>query len=375
MTAYLDYNASTPMRPEAVSAMTDAIAVSANPSSVHGPGRAARGLIEQARMDIARNLMARAEDLVFTSGATEANNLAIHGAKALGIDRIIVSAIEHDAVRAPAESSGLPVEVWPVLPDGRADLNWLEDRLKDPALGKVLVCLMAANNETGVIQPVTEAGNLVRETGGLFHVDAVQMAGHARFDFAGSLAHFASVSAHKAGGPTGVGALIVSCDAQLTPLLSGGGQEKNRRGGTENVPGIAGFAAALNAIANSPTEIGHVETLRNAAEYAIKSANSSVSIWGQDSPRLHNTICMSAEGWPSEIQVIALDLAGYAVSAGAACSSGKVKKSRVLQAMGADDANASSALRISLGWASIQADVDGFVEAWSNEYNRVVARA
>jgi cysteine desulfurase len=231
---------------------------------------------------------------------------------------------------------------------------------------------MAANNETGVIQPIDQVGQRVHESGGFFHVDAVQKAGQSSFDFAASGAHFAALSAHKAGGPSGVGCLITSCDAEITPLLAGGGQEKNRRGGTENLVGITGFAAALESAANDPNENGRVMGLRNELEYAIKTANNRVKIWGENQPRLHNTICLSAPGWPSEIQVIAMDLAGYAVSAGAACSSGKVKASRVLQAMGANGAEASSALRISLGWATTEEDITGFAKAWQDNYTRAV---
>ena len=375
MTAYLDYNASAPLRPGVIEAMQDAAQFSANPSSVHGPGRAARARIEAARATLAGHAKARAEDIVFTSGGTEANNLAIHAAKALGVRRILVSAIEHDAVIAPALHSGLALDYWPVSPDGMADIDFLKDWLAQVPEDRALVCLMAANNETGVIQPVSEVSQIVREANGLLHIDAVQMLGQSSFDFAASGAHFAAVSAHKIGGPAGVGALILSCDGQAAPLVSGGGQEKNRRGGTENLVGIAGFAAALDDMAKNPTEIERVQGLRDRMEYAIKAATNEVKIWGETSPRLNNTMCMSAPGWPSEIQVIAMDLAGYAVSAGAACSSGKVKKSRVLEAMGASEAEASSALRVSLGRGTTQAQVDGFVQTWLENYQRVAGHS
>ena len=371
MTVYLDHNATAPIRPEAAGAMLAALEAGGNPSSVHQDGRAARGRVEQARAVIARSICARAEDLIFTSGGTEAINLAIHAAKTVGAERIIHSAIEHDAVRAAAAASGLEVEVWPVEPDGRADLNWLEGRLERAGTASeapILFALMAANNETGVIQPYAEAGRMIAAAGHLMLIDAVQMTSKAPFDFAAAGAQFASISAHKAGGPQGVGALAVACDAQVGALISGGGQEKGRRGGTENVAGICGFAAAIEAV--GADEPGRIGALRERLEHRLRAGAPEMTIWGGGAERLPNTICLSAPGWPSEIQVIALDLAGYAVSAGSACSSGKVRKSHVLEAMGADDSHAASALRISLGWTTTEADIDAFAETWLNEYHR-----
>ena len=371
MTTYLDHNATAPVRPEAADAVLAALEAGGNPSSVHRSGRAARARVERARAVVAKSICARAEDLVFTSGGTEAINLAVHAAATLGVERIIHSAIEHDAVRAAAAASGLAVEEWPVDTDGRADLGWLGDRLEHAATANEapsLFALMAANNETGVLQPFVEAGRMIREAGQLFLIDAVQMAGKAPFDFAGSGGHFASLSAHKAGGPQGVGALAIACDVQVGTLIAGGGQEKGRRGGTENVAGVCGFAAAIEAI--DPSEPDRVGALRDRLEHRLKAAAPDVVIWGEDAERLPNTICLSAPGWPSEIQVIALDLAGFAVSAGSACSSGKVRKSHVLQAMGAGDAHAGSALRISLGWTTTEFDIDAFAGAWINEHHR-----
>jgi cysteine desulfurase len=374
VTVYLDHNATSPVRPEAAEAVALALREGGNPSSVHQPGRAARARVEQARSTIARSICARAEDLIFTSGGTEANNLAIHAAKALGATRIIHSAIEHDAVRAAAAASGLPTEVWPVDQSGRARLDWLERRLADagPA-DPILFALMAANNETGVLQPYTEAGAKIAEAGHLFLIDAVQMTGKAPFDFAGSFAQFAALSAHKAGGPQGVGALATACDAQVGALITGGGQEKGRRGGTENVAGIAGFAAAIAAV--NADEASRIRRLRDRIEARLKAGAPEVEIWGEGVERLPNTICLSAPGWPSEIQVIALDLAGFAVSAGSACSSGKVRKSHVLEAMGADNEHASCALRVSLGWTTTEAEADAFADAWLRDYARVRPKA
>lgn len=374
MSVYLDHNATSPLRAEAREAMARAYDLGGNPSSVHGPGRAARAIVETARSAIAKHFVTRAEDVVFTSGGTEANNLVIASARQAGAKRLIISAIEHDAVRDAAMASGLEVEILPVTADGVADLAWLETRLQGwnrDAHGVPFLALMAANNETGVLQPVEVAGGLLRAAEGLLHVDAVQMAGKLPFDFAGSLAHYAAVSAHKAGGPQGVGALLLACDAPLSRQMHGGGQEKGRRSGTENVAGIAGFAAALDAIgANEASRMG---ALRDALQLRLESVEG-VRIWGAGAQRLPNTLCLSATGWAAEIQVIAMDLAGFAISAGSACSSGKVKKSRVLEAMGASAHEFASAIRISLGWTSTQNDVDRFCEAWSREYARIRPR-
>ena len=370
MRVYLDHNATAPVRPEAAQAVADALRAGGNPSSVHAAGRAARASVERARAAIARHYSARAEDLIFTSGGSEANTLAIHAACALGAERLIISAIEHDAVRVAAEASGAPVEIWPVDAEGRADLSWLKTRLSGSDNETLLFALMAANNETGVIQPYAEAGRLIREAGHWFHIDAVQMCGKADFDFAGSWAHFAALSAHKAGGPQGVGALIAACDAQVAPLIHGGGQEKNRRGGTENVAGVCGFASAIDAAAQRPEERARIQALRDRFEARLRAEAPEVVIWGARADRLANTTCLSAPGWPSEIQVIALDLEGFEVSAGSACSSGKVKKSAVLEAMGADERHAQSALRVSFGWTNTEEDADRFADAWLTAWTR-----
>jgi cysteine desulfurase len=374
MTVYLDHNATSPLRSQAREAMVRAYDAGGNPSSVHGPGRAARAIVETARAAIAKHFVTRAEDVVFTSGGTEANNLVIASARAAGAKRLIISAIEHDAVRDAATASGIQVEILPVTPDGVADIVWLENRLAGwdrDADGTPFVALMAANNETGVVQPVEAAGRLVREAEGLFHVDAVQMAGKIAFDFAGSLAHYAALSAHKCGGPQGVGALLLACDAPLSRQMHGGGQETGRRSGTENVAGIAGFAAALEAV--EADDAARMAALRDALQLRLESLEG-VRIWGAGADRLPNTLCLSAEGWAAEIQVIAMDLAGFAISAGSACSSGKVKKSRVLEAMGASEAQAASAIRISFGWTSTQDDLDRFADAWIREYARIRPR-
>lgn len=377
MTIYLDHNATAPVRPEAAQAMLSAMEAGGNPSSVHASGRAARARLENARSVIAKAICGRAEDVIFTSGGTEANNLGLKAGIKAGATTLVVSAIEHDAVSAAATASGLPVEVWPVTADGLADLDWLRARLERAAAsedGIILFALMAANNETGVIQPYETAGRMIREAGHLLHIDAVQMLGKSGFDFAGSLAHFAAVSAHKVGGPQGVGALMAACDAGVDAQILGGGQEKGRRGGTENVAGISAFAAAVSASGGDQERI-QIKGLRDQLEALLKQGAPEMSIWGEGAERLDNTLCLSAPGWPSEIQVIAMDLAGFAVSAGSACSSGKVRRSKVLEAMGATDADAESALRISLGWTTTQDDIEAFANAWLKEYDRVRPRA
>lgn len=377
MTVYLDHNASSPLRKTALEAFVNASAGGANPSSVHGPGRAAHATLERAREAIARVVRARPEDVVFTSGGTEADNLAIRSAVEAGCRRLMISAGEHDAVIESASAGAAALEIWPLRPDGTADLDWLADRLarwKRGEHGPPFAALMAANNETGVIQPVEAAGRMLREAGGLFLVDAVQAPGRIAFDVAGSLAHYVALSAHKAGGPQGSGALVLACDAPVSRVIHGGGQEKGRRCGTPNLPGAAGFAAALaEAEAGREAEAARLLALKTRLEEGL--TESGAQVWGSRAQRLPNTTCITAPGWTSEIQVIAMDLAGFAVSAGSACSSGKVRRSRVLEAMGASPEEAGCALRISTGPGVEAADIDAFVEAWSREYGRVRRRS
>ncbi len=365
--AYLDYNATAPIRPEAAEAMARALAIGANPSSVHAAGRKARALVEAARETVARFAGASADNLVFTSGGTEADALAIESAVAAGFSPLIVSAVEHDAVLEGARAAG-PVEIWPVDSDGVADLGWLKARLAElPAGVRPFVALMLANNETGAIQPVADAAELIRAANGWLHCDAVQAAGKITIDFNALSADTLALSAHKLGGPQGVGALVWGPRATLSRRLHGGGQERGRRAGTENLAGIAGFAAAVDkAVEPSGDSPG-----RDRA--AARLAEAGATIVSEGVARLSNTLCIAVPGWSSELQVIALDLAGVMVSAGAACSSGKVKPSRVLQAMGLDDL-APGALRASGGWATTDADWDRFAEAWIEAYTRHAGR-
>lgn len=357
---YLDFNATAPVRPEVVEAMTQALARVGNPSSVHGAGRAARALLEGARTDVAALIGGPASTVVFTSGGTEANGLAIESAVAAGSRRLIVSAIEHDSVTEAARASGAEVEFLPVDDSGAADLAWLSTRLTkwDAADGRPFVALMAANNETGVVQPVLEASEIVRAHEGWLHVDAVQAAGKLAIDSRSVQADTYAVSAHKLGGPQGVGAVTFGPRASLVRRQHGGGQERGRRAGTENLPGIAGFAAAARA---ALCDRNDNKAWRDAAIDDLKAAGGVIV--GEEARRLDGTLCVAYPGFPAERQVMALDLAGVMVSAGSACSSGKVKASHVLQAMGLNDL-AACAIRVSGGWSTTASDWSAFVEAW-----------
>jgi cysteine desulfurase len=375
MPVYLDHNATTPMRPEARQALLDALDRCGNASAVHSVGRGARAILEQARLLIGKAICAQPNDIVFTSGGTEADNLAIEGAVRGGsVTRIIHTISEHEAVARCAECTGLPVELLPIDRDGIADLDWLQNRLAE--LGdkeRVLVCLHAANNETGVIQPFAEAGRIVREAGGLYHIDAVQALGKIPFDFAASGAHYAAVSAHKVGGPQGIGALILACDALFDVPKRGGGQEKGRRSGTENVPGAWAFAKALEACLTDGEKWTQIEAWRDRIESELLKIDSNICILGKNAPRTPNTTALCKLGWEGGMQVIALDLAGVCVSSGSACSSGKAGVSKTWASMMCEK-SAGCTIRVSLGWNTTEADVEAFLKAWSSEFARVKPR-
>jgi cysteine desulfurase len=353
---YLDANATEPMRPEAIAAMAGAMALQGNPSSVHAEGRAARRVLEEAREAIAARFGARGRDVVFTSGGTEANALAIRGLAAGR--RVLVGATEHPAVLAAAGSAA---EMLPVLPDGTLDLAALEAALR--AGGPALVAVMAANNETGVLHPIEVISALCRTHGALLHLDAVQMPG--RLPFTLGSADSMALSAHKLGGPKGVGALLLRPGLDPAPLLTGGGQESGRRGGTEALPAIAAFAAAIACALPEG-----LAALRDAIEAGAKTLAPEVIIAGASAPRLPNATSLILPGVAAETQVIALDLAGVAVSAGAACSSGKVRQSHVLAAMGFG-AEAACAIRVSLPWNAGAGTVERFLDAWGGMRGRL----
>ena len=366
---YLDYNATAPLRPEAKEALLRALESPANPSSVHAAGRAARDVVERARAEVATLVGVPAGSVTFVSGGTEANALAIESAKVAGVQRIIVSAVEHDAVAETARASGLAIEVLPVDGTGVVDLQWLAQALEKA--GKALVCLMLANNETGVIQPVAEASGLVRGHDGWLHVDAVQAAGKVAVDFSGLGADTMALSAHKLGGPQGVGALVAGSRATVTRRQHGGGQERGRRAGTENVAGIAAFGAAAKAAHEGLASMAEQAHWRDALADRLKAEGAVVL--GEDADRLPQTLCFAGEGFGSEVQVMNMDLAGVMVSAGSACSSGKVKASRVVEAMGRTDL-APFALRVSGGWASTEQDWIKCGDAWLAAWKRIGAR-
>jgi cysteine desulfurase len=348
---YLDFNATAPVRPQARDALNAVLDRVGNPSSVHAAGRAARADLERAREAVAALVGVVPGSVTFTSGGTEASALAIESAVAARFDRILLGATEHDAVWEAAHAAGLPVEIWPVDEDGVADLTWLDAALARP--GRALVCLMLANNETGVIQPVAQAGEKVRAADGWLHVDAVQAAGKIAIDFSSLQADTLSLSAHKIGGPQGVGALVAGTRATLARRQHGGGQERGRRAGTENLPGIAAFGAAAREALTGLEAMAQQAVWRDALSTRVKSAGAVVL--GENTGRLPQTLCVAAEGWSSETQVMVMDLAGVMISAGAACSSGKVKPSRTVEAMGRPDL-APYSVRISGGWSSTQAD-------------------
>jgi cysteine desulfurase len=349
---YLDANATEPLRPEARAAVLATLDAVGNPSSVHGAGRAARRILEDARETIAARFGAEPAATVFTSGGTEADALAVH-ALAPG-RRVVIGATEHDAVRAAARDA----TVLPVDAEGIADLATLDAMLRTG--GPALVCMMLANNETGVLHPIAEVAGICRRHGALLHVDAVQAAGRIPVDLAALGADSLALSSHKLGGPQGAGALLLAPSlASIAPLIAGGGQERGRRGGTPALPAIAGFAAA--AACGPPDQLA-LARLRDHLEAAALAAGAMPI--GADTPRLANTACLALPGVRADAQVIALDLAGFAVSAGAACSSGKVATSHVLAAMGLG-ALAGQAIRVSLPWNVREADVLAFAPAYT----------
>jgi cysteine desulfurase len=372
---YLDWNATTPLRPEARAALEAAWDISGNPSSVHTEGRRARRLVEDARAAIAAAVSARSQDVVFSSGGTEANVLALTPGLRRGsgfpVQRLLVSGIEHTSVmtggRFPAEAVG----TIKVTRSGLVDLDHLRTLLDGgpPAL----VSVMLANNETGAIQPVAEAADIVHAAGGLLQVDAIQALGKIPVDLQSTRVDLLTLSAHKIGGPIGVGAVILAEDVQgLEPLLRGGGQELGRRAGTENVAGISAFgAAAAAAMATREGNAARMGGLRERLEGGL-CETSGMIVFSDDVKRLPNTVLFTVPGLKAETAVIGFDLAGIAVSSGSACSSGKVQPSHVLAAMGYGRELAQGAVRLSLGWSTTEADVDFALKAWRKLANTLL---
>lgn len=362
--AYLDWNASAPLCDAARAAMLSAIEVTGNPSSVHADGRRARAIVERAREQVAALAGARPSEVVFTSGATEANDRVLAGPWRT----ILTSGIEHVSVLAPARAraaEGAKLDMMPVGADGVVRVQAAAEVIA--ALDRVapaLVSVQLANNETGIVQPVATVAAAAREAGARVHCDATQGAGRLPLDIRELGVDLMVLSAHKLGGPTGVGALIVRDGVEIAPLARGGGQELRRRAGTENVLGIAGFGAAAEAARRELAQAARVAELRDGLEAELKALTPQIEVVGEAVPRLANTSCVVVPGQLAETLVIRLDLAGVAVSAGSACSSGKVGRSHVLDAMGYDADKARSAVRISIGTTTSGADIEQFLAAW-----------
>ncbi len=368
MAVYLDHNATTPILPAARAAMTAALEAGGNPSSVHAAGRAARRVVEDARAAVAELVCAFPAEVIFTSGGSEANALALRGAVAAnGMKAVLVGVTEHDSVMANAVALPGAFRTLGVDSDGMIDLDAF-DRTLAAVPGPVFVSVMLANNETGVIAPIAEIARRVKAAGGLLHVDAAQAAGRIPVNLRDLGADMMTVSAHKMGGAQGAGALVVRDGIRLTAQIAGGGQELGRRSGTESVAAIAAFGAA----AASPADWSKTARLRDRLEAKIADAVPGVVIHGAKAARLPNTSMLGLAGVAGETQMMAMDLAGFAISSGAACSSGKVKASHVLAAMGVS--HPADAIRVSLGPGTTEAEVDAFVAAWTAFADKALKR-
>jgi cysteine desulfurase len=372
---YLDHNAGAPMRASVRETMIEALNDAGNASSVHGHGRKARGRIEKAREKVARLCRAKTMAVTFVSGGTEANMTALtpswqdQGAPVY-LDKLFRSAVEHPSVVTGGRFAVVDQVILPVDSNGRVLLDQLADALANAEPS--LVSVMAANNETGVVQPLAEIGALVHEHGHYLHVDAVQAAGRMDIDLAQWQADVITLSAHKFGGPQGIGAIVVRSTAKVpAPLMVGGGQENWRRGGTENVAAISGFGKAAEEALEEASDTSHLSVMKARLEQGLRTACPATVIFGETEERLANTCCFAVAGIPAETALIAFDLENVSVSSGSACSSGKVSVSHVLTAMGIDENLARCALRISMGWDTVDADIDRFLEIWPKIVDRL----
>ena len=364
---YLDFNATAPARPEVVDALARIMGEGGNASSVHATGREARRHVEEARAAVAALVGAAADSVIFTASGTESNNQALRCA---GRDRVIASTIEHESVHLARNDAVLA----PVTSAGLVDLGALEEALAAEAT-PALVSVMFANNETGIIQPVAEIAALAHRFGALVHCDAVQAAGKVALDMGALGVDFMTISAHKLAGPQGVGALMVRDRATVVRFVHGGGQERGLRAGTENVSGIAGFGMAASLAHEALGEFAGLAVLRDDLEHRVREIAPDITVIGAGEARLPNTAKFATPGLSSEIQVMGLDLAGIAISAGSACSAGKVEAPYVLTAMGIADELATCAIRVSLGWSTTADHIDAFVDAWRGVCERVRGRA
>jgi len=371
--AYLDHNATSPLRPEVREAVAAALSLQGNPSSVHAEGRAARAAVEEARAKVAALVAARPEDVIFTSSGTEANALALAAPAGEDSWHCYLSAIEHPSVLSGGRFHPETTTLIPVTANGVADLAVLAEKLEKhkPGGWRPLVSLMAANNETGAIQPVADAVQLVHEAGGILHSDAVQSAGRVPLDIRALGADMLTLSAHKIGGPKGVGALVLAEGVGVEPLIKGGGQEGRRRAGTENVQGIVGFGVAADLAAAELSRMNEIAALRDTLEAGVRGLAADAVIFSDRVPRLPNTSAIAIPGVKAETMVIGLDLAGVAVSAGSACSSGKVEASHVLAAMGVAPELAQGAIRISLGFGTENTDIQYCLSALAGLIKRL----
>lgn len=360
MSIYLDYNATTPLCEEAATAVTGVLKGFGNPSSQHSFGRTARGVLEKARTEIAQLLGADHDEIIFTSGATEAAQFILRQ----NWDHILVNSTEHACVRDGVKSQLIDVDA-----NGHIDLEMLEKKLRLHKGRRVLVAVMAANNETGVLQPVQAVADLVHQYGAHYFCDAVQLMGKYNCTVHDIAADFISISAHKLGGTSGIGALWVKKGFDIMPILYGGGQEMKRRAGTENILGAVSFAAALRSARKINWH--NIERLRDTLEQTLAEEAQGVVFFGQGVDRLPNTSCFALPNWRSEIQLMTMDLKGFAISAGSACSSGKIAPSHVLKAMGVPDDLAKCAVRISLTPYTTQEDIEAFTQVWLNEAARI----
>ena len=357
---YLDHNATSPIRPEVIEMTAHAMRVAGNPSAQHTDGRAANKLISDAREAVGLAMGVCSQDIIFNGCGTEGDNTAVHSVVKAGCRRLLISAMDHPATILTAQSYDVAVDIIPADENGVSDMGWLKDVLDnwDASDGRPFVSLVAANSETGVIQPAEQAADLVHEAGGLILIDAVQMLGKGPMTY---LADYIAVSAHKIGGPQGVGALYVAPEAPYTSLLQGGGQERRRRAGTMNVAGIAGFGAAVSAMSN----LEHTRAIRGVIETGLTAMEPELTIFGKEAERLPNTSFFAVLDASSMTTMMGLDLEGISVSTGTACSSGKVGASRAVTAMGLSEKAPKGAIRISLGYNSTMNDAEKFLDSWA----------
>ena len=364
---YLDFNATAPTRPEVIDAMAAAMRAGGNASSVHATGRAARSLVEEARRRVAALVNARPDNVIFTGSGTEADNQVL---RCVGRGKLIISAVEHEAVML-ARGDAIVI---PVNPNGVIDLDAFETQLAGVG-DDAIVSVMTANNETGIVQPIAEIARLAHKHGALVHSDAIQAAGKIPVDIDALEADFLSLSAHKIGGPQGVGAVVCRDRSLLSRFVHGGGQENGLRAGTENVAGIAGFGVAAASALAGLEQFAALSALRDGLERRMAEIVPDLTVFGGDQDRLPNTSKIATPGLSSETQVMGLDLAGIAISAGSACAAGRVEAPYVLTAMGVPEDLAICAVRVSLGWTTTEDDMDKFMEAWCALYERARRRS